>query len=119
MDRAQRIMCSAAPVMGAILVAAPIRFASVALVRIASIQIHMTWGSGSKLGNACSPRNHLSGPPKSFFLDGDAKERAPKKRCQVRGVWGQVPPENFAEFALVLEVFVRFEPLKFLSVNKV
>ena len=74
---------------------------------------------GPKLGNAGPPQNHLSGPPKIFFLDSDAKERAPKGRCQARGVWGHAPPENFAEFHLILEVFVRFEPSKFLSFNKV
>ena len=55
------------------------------------------------------PRNHLPGPPKIFFLDGDAKERAPKGRCQARGVWGHArPPENLAEFHLILETFCAF-----------
>ena len=54
------------------------------------------------------PRNHLSGPPKNFFLNGDAKERAPKGRCQATGVWGHAPPENFAEFDLTLEAFCAF-----------
>ena len=61
-----------------------------------------------KLGNAPAPRNHLSGPPKIFFLDGDAKERAPKGQCQARGIWGHAPPENFAEFDLTLETFCAF-----------
>ena len=65
------------------------------------------------------PKNDLSGPPKNFFLDGDTKERVPKERCQTRGVWGHAPPKNFVEFDLILEAFVRFEPLKFLSFNKV
>ena len=56
--------------------------------------------SGAKLGNA--------GPPRSFFLDGGTKERAPKGRCQARGIWGQAPPENFAEFDLILEAFCTF-----------
>ena len=47
-------------------------------------------------------------PPKYFFLDGDAKERAPKGRCQARGVWEHAPPENFAEFDLILEAFCAF-----------
>ena len=54
------------------------------------------------------PRNHFSGPPKIFFLDGDAKERGPKWQCPARGVWGHVPPENFAEFDLILEDFCAF-----------
>ena len=54
------------------------------------------------------PRNDLSGPPKIFFLDGDAKERAPKGRCQARGVWGHAPTENFAEFDLILEALCAF-----------
>ena len=73
----------------------------------------------AKLGNA-PPRNHRFGPPKIFFLDGDAKELVSKWRCQARGVWGHAPPpENFAEFDLILEAFCVFEPLKFLSFNKV
>ena len=68
---------------------------------------------GPKLGNAVPPpppRNHLLGPPKNFFLDGDAKERASKGRCQARGVWGHAssPPEKFAEFHLILEAFCAF-----------
>ena len=59
------------------------------------------------------PRNHLSGPPKICFLDGDAKERAPKGRCQATGVWGgHAPPENFAEFHLILEAFCAFGAFK-------
>ena len=41
------------------------------------------------------PRNHLWGPPKNFFLDGDAKERALKGRCQARGVWGHASSRKF------------------------
>ena len=68
---------------------------------------------GPKLGNAGPPRNHLSGPPKIFFLDGDAKERAPKGRCQATGVWGGMPhPENFAKFHLILEAFCAFGAFK-------
>ena len=64
---------------------------------------------GPKLGNApLPPRNHLWGPPKIFFLAGDAKERAPKGRCQAWGVWGHAIPENFAEFDLILETFCEF-----------
>ena len=54
------------------------------------------------------PRNHLSGPPKNFFLDGDAKERAAKGRCQAWGFRGHALPENFAEFHLILEAFCAF-----------
>ena len=54
------------------------------------------------------PQNHLSGPPKIIFLDGDAKERASKRRWQARGVWGHAPPENFAEFDLTVEAFCAF-----------
>ena len=54
-------------------------------------------------------RHRGTPPPKSFFLDGDTKERAPKGRCQARGVWGHAPPpENFAEFDLILEAFCAF-----------
>ena len=53
-------------------------------------------------------RNHLSGPPKIFFLDGDTKERGPKGQCQARGVWGHAPPENFADLDLILEAFCAF-----------
>ena len=56
--------------------------------------------AGPKLGNV--------GPPKNFFLDGDAKEQAPKGRCQARGVWGHAPQKKFAEFDLVLETFCAF-----------
>ena len=65
-----------------------------------------------KLGNAAPPQNHLSGPPKKFFLDGDIKERAPKERCQARGVWEHAPPEKFAEFDLILEAFCAFGAFK-------
>ena len=54
------------------------------------------------------PRNHLSGRPQIFFSDDDTKERAPKGRCQARRVWGHAPPENFAEFDLILEAFCAF-----------
>ena len=54
------------------------------------------------------PRNHLSGPPKKIFYDGDTKERAPKGRCQAIGGCGGMPPENFAEFDLILEAFCAF-----------
>ena len=54
-----------------------------------------------------TPRNHLSGPPKKFFLDGDTEEGAPKGRCQTRGVWGHLPV-IFAEFDLILEAFCAF-----------
>ena len=53
------------------------------------------------------PRNHLSGPPKNFFLDGDTKERAPKGQCQAGGL-GACPPKNFAEFDFILEAFCAF-----------
>ena len=67
--------------------------------------------SGPKLGNA--------GPPKIFFLDGDAKERAPKGRCQARGYGGMLPQKIMRNLTLFWRLFVRFEPLKFLSFNKV
>ena len=54
------------------------------------------------------PKIIFRGPLKYFFLDGDAKERAPTGRCQARGVWGHAPPENFAEFDLILEAFCAF-----------
>ena len=65
-------------------------------------------GAGPKLGNVGPSRNHLLGPPKNFFLNGDAKERATKGRCQAWGVWGHVLPENFVEFDLILEAFCAF-----------
>ena len=64
--------------------------------------------SGPKLGNA--------GPPKIFFLDGDAKERAPKGRCQARGVWEHAPQKILRNLTLFWRLF---DPLKFLSFNKV
>ena len=64
--------------------------------------------AGPKLGNAGPPKIIFRGPLKYFFLDGDAKERAPKGRCQARGVWGHAPPENFAEFDLILVAFCAF-----------
>ena len=54
------------------------------------------------------PISFFGGPLKYFFLDGDAKERAPKGRCQAMGVWEHAPPENFAEFDLILEAFYAF-----------
>ena len=65
------------------------------------------------------PRNHLSGPPKFFFLDRDTKERAPKGQCQAKGVWGHVPQKILRNLTLFWRLFVRFEPLKFLNFNKV
>ena len=53
-----------------------------------------------------------------FFLDGDAKERAPKGRCQARGVWGHAPQKILRNLTLFWRLFVRFEPSKFLSFNK-
>ena len=75
--------------------------------------------TGPKLGNAGPPQNHLSGPPKILFLDGDAKERAPKGRCQAWGVWGHAPQKILRNLTLFWRLFVRFEPLKFLSFNEV
>ena len=46
------------------------------------------------------PRNHLSGLPKKFFYDGDTKERAPKGRCQARGVWGHAPQKILRNLTL-------------------
>ena len=63
----------------------------------------LVWSmSEPKLENAAPPpppppRNHLSGPSKIFFLDGDTKERAPKGRYQARGVWGHAPPRKFCK----------------------
>ena len=65
------------------------------------------------------PRNHLSGSPKNFFLDGDTKEPAPKGRCQARGVWIHAPQKILRNLTLFWGLFVRFEPLIFLSFNKV
>ena len=75
--------------------------------------------AGAKLGNVGAPRNHVSGPPKIFFLDGDAKEQAPKGRCQARGSGGIPPQKNLRNLTLFWRLVVRFEPLKFLSFNKV
>ena len=78
-------------------------------------QIEYSRLAGAKLGNAAPPpppRNHLPGPLKIFFLDGDAKERAPKGR-------GMPPQKILQNFTLFWRLFVRFEPLKFLSFNKV
>ena len=57
--------------------------------------------------------------PLKFFLGGDAKERAPKGRCQPRGVWGHAPQKILRNLTLFWRLFVRFEPLKFPSSNKV
>ena len=54
------------------------------------------------------PKIIFRGPLKYFFLDGDAKERAPKWRCQARGAGDMPPPENFAEFDLILEASCAF-----------
>ena len=62
------------------------------------------------------PRNHLSGPPKNCFLDGDAKEQAPKGRRQARGVWGHARQKILQNLTLFWRLF---EPLKFRSFNKV
>ena len=59
-------------------------------------QKNLSYEAGPKLGNAGPPPKSSFGSPEKFFLDGDAKERAPKGRCQARGVWGHTPPENFA-----------------------
>ena len=56
---------------------------------------------------------NLSGPPKTFFLDGDTKKRATKGRCQAKRVWGHAPPENFAEFDLISEAFRAFKISQF------
>ena len=77
-------------------------------------QVLFDW-AWPKLGNA-SPH-----PPKSFFgapkifLNGDTKERAPKGRCQARGVWGRAPQKILRNLTLFWGLFVRFEPLKFNS----
>ena len=65
------------------------------------------------------PRNHLSGPPKKFFLDGDTKERAPKGDAKLGGSGGMPPQKILRNLTLFWRFFVRFEPLKFLSFNKV
>ena len=58
--------------------------------------------------------------PLKFFFDGDAKERAPKRRCQARGSGGMPPPQKILQnLTLLWRLFVRFEPLKFLSFIKV
>ena len=49
-----------------------------------------------KLDNAGPPPKSSFGAPKKFFSDGDAKERAPKGRCQARRVWGHAPPRKFS-----------------------
>ena len=38
--------------------------------------------------------------PLKIFLDGDAKERAPKGRCQARGVWGHAPQKILRNLTL-------------------
>ena len=47
------------------------------------------------------------------------KSEPRRSDAKLGGSGGVPPPENFAELDLILEAFVRFEPLKFLSFNKV
>ena len=65
------------------------------------------------------PKIIFRGPLKYFFLDGDAKERAPKGQCQARGDWGHAPQKILRNLTLFWRLFVRFEPSKFLSFNEV
>ena len=56
-------------------------------------------------------RNHLSGPPKTIFLDGDTKIE-PRGGDAMLGGLGACPPENFADFDLILETFCAFWAFK-------
>ena len=79
--------------------------------------LHMV--AGAKLGNVPPPQNHLSGLLQIFFLDGDTKEQAPKGQCQARGSGGMPPQKILRNLTLFWRLAVRFQPLKFLSFNKV
>ena len=50
--------------------------------------------------------------------NGDTKEQAPKGRCQPRGSEGTPPKKNLRNLTLFWRLFVRFEPMKFLSFIK-
>ena len=65
------------------------------------------------------PEIIFRGPLKYFFLDGDAKERVPKGRCQARECGGMPPHKILRNLTLFWRLFVRFEPSKVLSFNKV
>ena len=67
--------------------------------------------SGPKLGNAApaSPQNHLSGPPKSFSWMVMQKSEPRRSVAKL---------EILRNSTLFWRLFVRFEPLKFLSFNK-
>ena len=80
-----------------------------AIDRVDITQPEVTKTNGRAETRQCGPPPEIifRGPLK-IFLDGDAKEQAPKGRCQAWGVWGHPLPENFAEFDLILEVFGAF-----------
>ena len=64
------------------------------------------------------PRNHLSKPSKNFTWMVIQKSKPRRGNAKLGGSGG-IPPKNFAKFDLILEAFLRFEPLKFHSFNKV
>ena len=68
-----------------------------------------TWSArevltGTKQGNAFPPRNHLSGLLKIFSWMVIQKNEARRGNAKL-GDLGAYPPENFAEFDLILEAF--------------
>ena len=72
-----------------------------------------------ELADSLNKKFKNTGYQTAFFLDGDTKERASKGRCQARGVWGHAPQKILRNLTLFWRLFVRVEPFKFLSFNKV
>ena len=67
--------------------------------------------SGTKLGNA--------GPPKIFSWTVIQRSEPRRGDAKLRGSEGMPPQKILRNLTLFWRLFVRFEPLKFLSFNKV
>ena len=78
---------------------------------------YMAW---PKLGNAAPPtRNHLSGALKFFPWMVMQKSEPRRGDAKLGGSGGMPPQKILRSLTLFWRLFVRFEPLKFLSFNKV
>ena len=75
--------------------------------------------TGPKLGNAGPPRNQCWPPPKFFSWMVIQKNEIPRGNSQLGGSGGMPPQKILRNLTLFWRLFVRFEPLKFLSFNKV